>query len=239
MRVDGLPRARSLHEMAAVAPTKEAPRITYARAATTTEDPYRERAISFSIATISRQANSALEEEVTDSNDDEIPALVLLCEYSDFEEEEDIQALCHQRPPIKPSPFHRRLTVEFVSGLVINGKLSSGLWDAAACKGNWITSIEVDRLGSVRETAKVQVYTLPRFPDRTFTSLHAVYLDIDFPTMCFSRPQTMCRITEDSEMEAQAPIIFGQDLISTYLLLCQGGIKKVLKLNATYYFCER
>jgi len=29
----------------------------------------------------------------------------------------------------------------------------------------------------------------------------------------------MCRIMEDSEMDSQAPIIFGQDLISTYGIL--------------------
>jgi len=116
-----------------------------------------------------------------------------------------------------PQPFHRRSTVEFVSGLVINGNLSSGLWDFAACNGNWITAAEVDRLGSVRESAKVQVYTSPLFPDRTFTSRHVVYLDIDFPTMGFSILQTMCHIME--EMQAQAPIIFGQDLISMYGIL--------------------
>jgi len=45
------------------------------------------------------------------------------------------------------------------------------------------------------------------------------YLDIDFPSMGFSLLQIMCRIMEDSEMQAQAPIIFGQDLISMYGIL--------------------
>ena len=37
--------------------------------------------------------------------------------------------------------------------------------------------------------------------------------------MGFSILQIKCRIMEDSEIEAQAPIIFGQDLISTYGIL--------------------
>jgi len=73
--------------------------------------------------------------------------------------------------------------------------------------------------GSVRESAKVQVFTSPLFPDRTFTSRHVVYLDIDFPSMGFSILQIMCRIMEDSDIQAQAPIIFGQDLISMYGIL--------------------
>jgi len=196
--------------MAAVAPSKEAPRKSYARAASTTADPDRERAISFSMATILRHKKNALEEEETESDDEaQIPALAPLSEASDFEEDSEIQAPCPLHPPIHPSPFHRRSTVEFVSGLVINGELTSGLWDTAACNGSWIT--EVDRLGCTREKTKMQVYTSPLFPDRTFSSQHAVYLDIDFPAMGFSILQIMCRIMEDSEMESQAPIIFGQD----------------------------
>ena len=175
-RMDGFPRARSPHVMAAVVPSKDAPRMSYARAASTTADPDRERAISFSMATISRHPNSALEEEDSDSDDDtRIPALAPLSESNDLDDDSEAQTLCPRHPPIKPLPFHRRSTVEFVSGLVINGKLSSGLWDTAACNGNWITAAEVDRLGSVRESAKVQVYTSPLFPDRTFTSRHVVY----------------------------------------------------------------
>jgi len=145
--------------MAAVAPAKEAPRKTYARAASTTADPDRERAISFSMATISRHQNSALEEEESDSDDKaRIPALAPLSKSADFEEDSEIQALCPPHHPIKPLPFHRRSTAEFVSGLVINGKLSSGLWETAPYNENWIISSEVDRFGSVRKTAKVQVY---------------------------------------------------------------------------------
>ena len=128
------------------------------------------------MTTISRHQNSALEEEDSDSDGEEqIPALAPLSELNDLDDNPEVQALCPRHPPIKPLPFHRRSTVEFVSGLVINGKLSSGLWDTAACNGNWITAAEVDRLGSVRESAKVQVYTSPLFPDRTFTSRHVVY----------------------------------------------------------------
>jgi len=113
--------------MAAVAPAREAPRMTYARAASTTADPYRERYISFSKATISRHKNFVLEEEDSDSDDDVIPALAPLCESADLKEDANVQALCPRHSPIKPLPFHRRSTVEFVSGLVINGKLSSDL----------------------------------------------------------------------------------------------------------------
>ena len=60
MRVDGLPLARSPHVVAAVAPAKEAPHVSYSRAASTAADPDRERAISFSMATILRHQNSAL-----------------------------------------------------------------------------------------------------------------------------------------------------------------------------------
>jgi len=161
------------------------------------------------MATISRHPYSALEEEDSDSNN-EIPALAPLSESkNDLDDNSEAQTLSLGHPPIKPLPFHRCSTIEFVSGLVVNGKLSSDLWDTAACNGNG-----VDRLGCVRETAKVQVYTSPLFPDRTFTSRHVVYLDIDFPSMGFSILQIMCRIMEDSDIQAQAPIIFGQDLIS-------------------------
>jgi len=140
-RVDGFPRARSPHVMAAVAPSKETPRMSYARAASTTADPDHERAISFSMATISRHQNSALEEEDSDSDDEtQIPALAPLSELNDLDDNPEVQALCPRHPPIKPLPFHRRSKVEFVSGLVVNGKLSSALWDTAACNRNLITA---------------------------------------------------------------------------------------------------
>jgi len=186
LRVDSILRARSPHMMTAVAPAKEAHRKTYAHAASTTADPDREKAISFSMATISRHKNSAIEEEDSENDDTEIPGLAPLSESADFEEDSKIQALCPRHPPIKPLPFHRCSALELVSGLVINGELTSGLWDTAACNGNWITPSEADRLGSFRETAKVQVYTSPLFPERTFTSRHVVYLDLDFSAMGFS-----------------------------------------------------
>ena len=126
------------------------------------------------------------EEDSYSDGEAQIPALALLSESEYFDDYSEIQAICPRHPPIKPLPFRRRSTVEFASGLVINGKLSSGLLNAAACNGNWITAAELDRLGDVRESAKAQVYTSPLFPDRTFTSRHVVYLDIDFPTMGFS-----------------------------------------------------
>jgi len=92
-RVDRLPRARSPHVMAAVAPSKDAPRMSYARAASSTADPDRERAISFSVATISRHPNSALEEEDSDS-DNEIPALAPLSELNDLDDNSESQTLC-------------------------------------------------------------------------------------------------------------------------------------------------
>ena len=51
-------------------------RMSYARAASTTADPDRESAISFSMATISHHQNSALEEKDSDCDGEErIPAL--------------------------------------------------------------------------------------------------------------------------------------------------------------------
>jgi len=93
--------------MTAVAPSKEAQCKTYALAAATTADPDRKRAISFSMATVLRHQNSALEEEETESDDEaQIPALASLCETSDLKEDSEIQALCPRHPPIHPLPFH-------------------------------------------------------------------------------------------------------------------------------------
>jgi len=56
--------------MAAVTPVKQdTPHKSYACAVATTADPDAERSITFSIATISRYENSALEEEEIDNDD--------------------------------------------------------------------------------------------------------------------------------------------------------------------------
>jgi len=201
-------RARDTRHPNAMATVTPVPKKSYAAAAS--RGKKEEKVVSFSMATISRFTNSALEVEDSDSeleSDDE--------HYEDI----PIDILCPRHPPIHPLPFNRVSTVEFVSNVTIQGTLSTCLWDTAACNGNWITASEVERLNLVKEKAKKQVYTSPLFPEKTFESVHVVYLDVDFDSMGFSILQIACRILEDNPAKAQAPIIFGQDLISTYGIL--------------------
>jgi len=124
-----------------------------------------------------------------------------------------------KHPALQPLPYANASTVEFITPIVINDKLTSGLWDTAACNGNWIMASEANRLGLSPERVKTQTFASPLFPGTTFESTHAVLCDLDFPRYGFILADITLRILNDPEATQETPIILGQDLINMYGIL--------------------
>ena len=116
-------------------------------------------------------------------------------------------------------PLKQPRSTNFITSIIAMDKLTSGIWDTAACNGNWITVAEAKRLDCQIEKVPQCSFVSPLFPDKTFVSNSAVTLTLEFPEMGFKIPNVLLRLLHESEAAHQTPIILGQDLINNYGIL--------------------
>jgi len=222
-----------------------APSRSYSDAVTSQprdKSPAGEKTWTWSMATIIRHKNGALDldaldptpdsdsEEERASDNDDVPDLIPGGMENCSPDRFASQKRKPKHPPITPLPFEKRTsTANFISPLTINGRKTTGLWDTAAMNGNWILASEARKLKATIEKGTTKTFASPLFPGTTFQSKDVVFLDIEFKLFGFSILQVECRILPDDEGPSQAaPIIFGQDLINLY------GILNYIVLPATY-----
>ena len=226
---------------------RNATNAPYLRAAQTPATaPAGERRVAFQMAMISRHQNRALVHDDSESDDENPPPLSGDEDSDDSDgirvtqvpsvtrvsqpkhgaakkrvqkQKEKAQNPIKGHPTLQPLPYANASTVEFITPIVINDKLTSGLWDSAACNGNWIMASEADRLGLTFKEIKTEIFASPLFPGTTFTSTHAVLCDLDFPKYGFILADIELRILDDPEATQETPIILGRDLINMYGIL--------------------